>query len=326
MDQACRFDHAWHGVLPFAWIFEWIPFVDAAFVAGSLATGAAHADSDWDVIVVARPGRLYSARFLCLGILKCMRLRTDIARRGPGFCLNHFIASDERLDGPDDAYSRAMSAGLVPIAGDAEKAEAFLAASGVMRPDIRADLRYRYRKKKISAVALFEYLLSGHVGGACERMARRMQVRRISGQRKRYGETADSRIVVSGGRVELCFRPKRDGALMGRGIDHEAKPNILLGTMTIQPISGHIFLEPLEENRVTKSGILLPDTAEKERPMQGKVVAVGEGKRSEKGDLIPLSVKVGDTVLFKKYGPDEIELEGKKYLVTEEADILAILK
>ncbi|MFH1188689.1 MAG: co-chaperone GroES [bacterium] len=95
--------------------------------------------------------------------------------------------------------------------------------------------------------------------------------------------------------------------------------------MKIKPLSNHIFLEVVEEERTTKSGIVIPDTAEKERPMKGKIVAVGPGKRTEKGELIPMSVKVGDSVLFKKYGPDEIKLEEKKYLVGDEDDILAVI-
>lgn len=96
--------------------------------------------------------------------------------------------------------------------------------------------------------------------------------------------------------------------------------------MEFKPLSNHVFLEPLEEEKTTKSGIVLPDTAERERPVRGKVLAVGPGKRSEKGELTPMSVKVGDIVLFKKYGPDEIEIEGKKYLVGDEDDILAIVE
>jgi chaperonin GroES len=96
--------------------------------------------------------------------------------------------------------------------------------------------------------------------------------------------------------------------------------------MNFQPLSNHLFLEPLEEEKVTKGGIVLPETAEKEKPMQGKVIAVGPGKRNDKGEIQPMSVKVGDKVLFKKYGPDEVELEGKKYLVGEEDDILAVLE
>ncbi len=87
-----------------------------------------------------------------------------------------------------------------------------------------------------------------------------------------------------------------------------------------------MFLEALEEEKTTKSGIVLPETAEKEKPVKGKVLAIGPGKRNDKGELQPMSVKVGDVVLFKKYGPDEIEIENKKYLVGDEEDILAIIE
>ena len=96
--------------------------------------------------------------------------------------------------------------------------------------------------------------------------------------------------------------------------------------MNFKPLSNHLFLEGLEEEKKTKSGIVLPETAEREKPVRGKVVAVGPGKLNEKGERVAMSVKVGDVVLFKKYGPDEIEIEGKKYLVGDEDDILAILE
>jgi len=96
--------------------------------------------------------------------------------------------------------------------------------------------------------------------------------------------------------------------------------------MNFKPLSNHIFLEPLDEEKTTKSGIVIPDTAEKEKPIKGKVLAVGPGKLNEKGERIPMSVKVNDLVLFKKYGPDEIEIDGKKYLVGDEDDILAIVE
>lgn len=93
----------------------------------------------------------------------------------------------------------------------------------------------------------------------------------------------------------------------------------------LQPLSNRVFIEPLTEDKTTKSGIVLPETAEKEKPIKGRVVAAGPGKISEKGERVPMSVKVGDIVLFKKYGPDEIEVDGKKYLVGDEEDILAII-
>ena len=96
--------------------------------------------------------------------------------------------------------------------------------------------------------------------------------------------------------------------------------------MLFKPLSNHIFIETVIEDKKTKSGIVLPDTAEKEKPMVGKVVAVGIGKLNDKGERMPMSLKVGDKVLFKKYGPDEVEMDGKKYLVGDEDDVLAILE
>ena len=96
--------------------------------------------------------------------------------------------------------------------------------------------------------------------------------------------------------------------------------------MNFQPLSNRVFIEPLEDEKTTKSGIVLPDSAEKEKPIRGKILATGPGKLNDKGERVPMSVKPGDMVLFKKYGPDEIEIDGKKYLVGDEEDILAILE
>jgi chaperonin GroES len=96
--------------------------------------------------------------------------------------------------------------------------------------------------------------------------------------------------------------------------------------MKITPILDHILIEPISKEEKTKSGILLPDTAEKDRPEQGKVIAVGPGKRGKDGKYIPLAVKVGQKVLFTKYGPNEIKVDNKEYLIAKEEDILAIIE
>ena len=95
--------------------------------------------------------------------------------------------------------------------------------------------------------------------------------------------------------------------------------------MKIKPLSDHILIEPMKKEEKTKTGILLPETAEKDRPEQGKVIAVGPGKRTEKGEIIPVLVKPGQKVLFTKYGPNEIKVGEKEYLIAKEEDILAIL-
>jgi len=96
--------------------------------------------------------------------------------------------------------------------------------------------------------------------------------------------------------------------------------------MQIKPLSDHILIEPIGQEEKTKTGILLPQTADKERPEQGKVVAVGRGKKNKSGNIIPMEVKVGDKVLFTKYGPNEVKINDKEYLIAREDDILAILE
>ena len=95
--------------------------------------------------------------------------------------------------------------------------------------------------------------------------------------------------------------------------------------MIIKPLSDHVLIEPLKQEEKTKSGILLPETAEKEKPEQGRVIATGPGKKTEDGKIIPLEVKEGDVVLFTKYGPNEVKVEDKEYLIAKEEDILAII-
>jgi chaperonin GroES len=95
--------------------------------------------------------------------------------------------------------------------------------------------------------------------------------------------------------------------------------------MQLTPLGSKVVLEPLAQEKMTQSGLVIPDTADKTRPMQGTVVAVGPGALTDSGTRTPIALKIGDQVLFKKYGPDEFEIEGKKYLVADEADILAVI-
>jgi chaperonin GroES len=96
--------------------------------------------------------------------------------------------------------------------------------------------------------------------------------------------------------------------------------------MKLKPIHDHIVVKPITEDEITKSGIVLPDTIDKEKPEKGEVVAVGNGKLLDNGQLAAMSVKVGDKVMFKKYSPDEIKVDGVEYLIISESDILGILE
>ena len=92
----------------------------------------------------------------------------------------------------------------------------------------------------------------------------------------------------------------------------------------IKPLGDRVVIEALAKEEVTKSGIVLPDTV-KEKPQEGKVVAVGTGKILENGQKVALEVKVGDNIIFSKYAGTEVKVEGKDYLIISERDILAVI-
>lgn len=95
--------------------------------------------------------------------------------------------------------------------------------------------------------------------------------------------------------------------------------------MNIKPLSDHVILKPIKEEK-NKFGIVIAQTGEEKQPEQGEVIAVGPGKMDDKGVRAPMEVKVGDKVIFSKYGPDEIELEGEKYLIATSDQIKGIIE
>ena len=95
--------------------------------------------------------------------------------------------------------------------------------------------------------------------------------------------------------------------------------------MKIRPLHDRILVKRLEEERTTKGGIIIPDTAT-EKPVQGKVVAVGNGKILEDGKVRPLDIKIGDKILFGKYGGQEVKVEGEELLVMREEDVMAVIE
>ncbi|UDY38009.1 co-chaperone GroES [Dermatobacter hominis] len=95
--------------------------------------------------------------------------------------------------------------------------------------------------------------------------------------------------------------------------------------MSLQPLEDRIVVRPAEAEEKTASGLVIPDTA-KEKPQQGEVLAVGPGRRSDSGELIPLDIAVGDTVVYSKYGGTEVSQDGEDVLILSGRDILAIVK
>jgi chaperonin GroES len=95
-------------------------------------------------------------------------------------------------------------------------------------------------------------------------------------------------------------------------------------TMNLRPLHDRILVERIEEKEQIKGGIIIPDSA-KEKPQEGKVVAVGNGKRLENGTTVPLDVKAGDRILFGKYAGSEIKVEDNEYLILREDEVLAVI-
>ena len=95
--------------------------------------------------------------------------------------------------------------------------------------------------------------------------------------------------------------------------------------MKFRPLHDRVLLKPLEAEEKTAGGIIIPDTA-KEKPMQGEVVAVGPGARNEKGEIVPLEVKVGDRVLFGKWSGTEVKIGGDELLIVKESDVMGIIE
>jgi len=94
--------------------------------------------------------------------------------------------------------------------------------------------------------------------------------------------------------------------------------------MKFKPLGDRILIKPLEAYEQTKGGIVIPDTA-KEKPQEGEIIAVGDGKKNDEGKIMPLSLKKGDKVLYGKYSGTEITLDGEEYLIIREEDVLGII-
>ncbi|HEY7276171.1 MAG TPA: co-chaperone GroES [Trebonia sp.] len=95
--------------------------------------------------------------------------------------------------------------------------------------------------------------------------------------------------------------------------------------VVLKPLEDRIVVEPLEAEQVTASGLVIPDTA-KEKPQEGKVLAVGPGRFDDKGARVPVDVQVGDVVLYSKYGGTEVKYSGQEYLVLSARDVLAVIE
>jgi len=210
--QQVLYDEKWKKFLRRTWLFRYLPFVDVAFAAGSMVTGNVNENSDFDVIVGVREGRIFSARFfsvIAFGLFGWRRSKIDHREAAKDkVCLNHFVTpSAFRLSAPYEPYWHHLYRMLVPLFGDMETVRSFWISNEawmekkVMYED---DLRHRHRKSSTWKI-LIEKILGGSVGDSLERILRNWQIRRIEEGLRRSGELHKPRIRFDD--HELEFHP-----------------------------------------------------------------------------------------------------------------------
>lgn len=120
---------------------------------------------------------------------------------------------------------------------------------------------------------------------------------------------------------------KKKAKKMARKVSRSLKGSMKKAEGPVRPLGDRVLLKPVpvEEGKKLPSGIIIPETIDKEKPETGIVIAVGPGKRGEDGSLVPVNVKVGDRVVFSKYGYDEVKVDGIEYYVVREENILAVI-
>lgn len=200
----------WNIFLKRIWPFWFVPFVDFVFAAGSLATGKMHEDSDFDVIIGARRGRIFTARFFAVGIFRLLRWGRKHgdakASAKNTICLNHFVTpTSYRLAPPHNPYWQHLYQSLVPVCGSPEIVQKFWDANQNWmggRKIYQKDARHRYQKKSW-VQNILEFVLGGYAGDWFEQSVKRWQMDKISARHNNY--QYKPRIIVTDD--ELEFHP-----------------------------------------------------------------------------------------------------------------------
>lgn len=202
----------WRKFLKRTWLFQYIPFIDFVFAAGSLATGGIREESDFDVLIGVKPGRIFTARAFCFLLFKPLGLWAKHGKNSPKLykdklCFNHFVTPNAyRLSPPYNEYWKKLYLSLAPIYGDPAVIQRFYRANEDWIGKTRLyqeDNRHIY-KKSGWAKTFLQWLLSGRIGNWLENILKKIQVRKIE-QSKKYQETYKPRITVSD--IELEFHP-----------------------------------------------------------------------------------------------------------------------
>ncbi len=210
--QQVLYDKKWIKFLKRTWLFRYIPFVDFALAAGSMATGNVKPESDFDVIVGARTGRIFTARFLCVlafGIFGWRRAKFSHKESAADkICLNHFVTEKSyQLSGPHNAYWQGLYQSLVPLFGDLEKIDNFFKANNkwLKHPKSYTDDLRHFHKNSSWVKKVREWILGGSFGDWVEKVLRRVQISRIEKSLKTDPPGYKPRIKYSD--EELEFHP-----------------------------------------------------------------------------------------------------------------------
>lgn len=206
------YDEKWKKFLRRVWLFRHIPFIEFALAAGSMATGNVHPDSDFDVIVSVRGGRIFTARLFAVaafGTLGWRRKKFGHKEAAADkICFNHFVTeSSYRLTPPYNKYWQFLYQKLVPIFGSASKINSFWRANGDwlgMVPECRDDLRYRRKNSSVIQRAV-EFILGGRLGDVLENIFKAAQIKRIESSLKSDSPGYKPRLIYSD--FELEFHP-----------------------------------------------------------------------------------------------------------------------
>lgn len=202
-------DKKWKKFLKMSWPFAYLPFVDFALGAGSMALGNVHKDSDFDVIVGCRNGRIFTARFFCVLIFGLFGWRRQkLIHSGEAadkICFNHFVTEKSfRLSPPYNIYWRELYKNLAPIFGAPEKIAEFYAANDWAEAVYSNDRRHVFKKSHPGKI-LWESVLSGRFGDYLEKFLKAVQIRRIEQNLKKSAVGFEPRIRY--GDEELEFHP-----------------------------------------------------------------------------------------------------------------------
>ena len=226
VDQNILYDHKWHKLLKRSSLFRYFPFIDFVLVAGSMALGDVHENSDFDVIVGTKYGRLYTARFFCLATYKILRWRRKVISvdqrlvgvdpRLEGFCFNHFVTEKTYcLRPPYNLYWQELYSNLVPILGNEANINKFFISNIGLRKglkfgesEIGEDLRFRH--KNFSRLkTLLEKLLSGKFGDWTEETIKKYQHKKIEQSFKKFPPGYKPRLIYDDKEVELHLDTRR---------------------------------------------------------------------------------------------------------------------